>query len=160
MFVGNENLHHHALQPVGLVGGDQVIDELVEVAVEHAREIVAREADAVIGDTVLREVIGTNLLAAVARLHLGAAVLTQFFLPLCLLQIPQTRLEDGERLEFVLELRFFVLTGHNQPCWQVRDTYSRVGRVHALTAVTGRTVDIDADIAIFDIDFGVIVGFW
>jgi hypothetical protein len=80
-----ESLHLQALQSIGLVGGDQVIDELVEVAVEHAGEIVARQADAMVGDAILRKVVGADLLAAVARLHLGAAVLAQLLLPLCLL---------------------------------------------------------------------------
>src|SRR5437762_751710 len=52
-----------------LVGGKRV-DEIVDVAVEQSVERVLREADAVIRDTVVLEVVRPNLLRAAATLHL------------------------------------------------------------------------------------------
>jgi hypothetical protein len=42
--------------------GTQRHDELVEIALDHGLELVQRELDAVIGDAVLRVVVGANLL--------------------------------------------------------------------------------------------------
>src|SRR5579875_3868088 len=67
---GGRLFSKEALQAIGLVGGDQVIDELVQLAVEHALQIIASQADAVVGHAILGEVIGTNLLAAIAHLYL------------------------------------------------------------------------------------------
>ena len=53
-----------------LVGGQRV-DDVVEVAGEHVGQPVDREADAVVGDPVLLEVVGPDLLAAAAAADLG-----------------------------------------------------------------------------------------
>ena len=50
------------LQGFGPVVGGEGLAHLGEVAVEHLRQPVGREADAVVGDPVLREVVGANLL--------------------------------------------------------------------------------------------------
>src|SRR5256885_6535673 len=75
----------HALQLVGLVNRDEIINKLINISVEDAGQVVAAQTDAVIGHAILREVVGANLLAAIARLHLGAASLAQFFLAFGLL---------------------------------------------------------------------------
>ena len=53
--------------------GDQRIVEHLEIAVEDLREGVHGEADAMVGDTVLLEVVGTYLLGALPGANLGAA---------------------------------------------------------------------------------------
>ena len=56
-----------------MLGGERV-DDLVERgrAFEHVRELMRGEADAVVGDAVLREVVGADLLGAVAGADLAA----------------------------------------------------------------------------------------
>ena len=51
---------------------DQRVDDGVEVAVDDLVEVVRLVADAVVGDPVLREVVGAHPLAAVHRAHLAA----------------------------------------------------------------------------------------
>src|SRR5215469_1438760 len=113
---------------------------------------MAREPDAVIGYTILREVVGTNLLTAIAHLYLGPPRLAQFFLPAGLFQVPQARLKHRKRLQLIFKLRFLILAGDYQPRGQVCNAYCRIGRVDALAAVTSRTIDINTEIAIFYID--------
>ena len=61
-------------QPGGLVGVDaRTRITGVEVAVQHLVEVVGLVAGAVVGDPVLREVVGADPLGAVDRAHLGAA---------------------------------------------------------------------------------------
>src|SRR6266699_1744794 len=118
------------------------------------------EPEAVIGHTILWKVVGTHLLTAIAHLYLGPPRLAQFFLPASLSQVPQARLEHRKRLRFILKLRFLVLASDYQPRGQVCNAYRRIGRVDALPAVTSRTIDINAEIAIFYIDCNLIIGFW
>src|SRR5688572_15395457 len=61
------------LERVGLIVGAQGLDDVAEVAVHHRREVVAGEADAVIGDAVLREVVRADLLRAIAGADQRAA---------------------------------------------------------------------------------------
>ena len=55
-------------QAVGLVLRHQRIDDLAQlVAGDDARQLVERQVDAVVGDAALREIVGADALAAVAR---------------------------------------------------------------------------------------------
>src|SRR6185503_13104100 len=54
------------LQLLRLVMRDERIDERIEVAFHHEIELVDRQADAVIGDAVLFEVVSANLFGAIA----------------------------------------------------------------------------------------------
>src|SRR6476659_2635172 len=81
----------HVGQLLRLVGGDQRVDQRVEIATQDTRQVVKRYVDSVIGDAVLREIIGANLLAAVARLHLRATGRAQLGVAFLLLEIPQAR---------------------------------------------------------------------
>ena len=62
-----------------------------------------------VGEAVIREVVGANLVAAVAaadhRLPLGGPLLLLFLL----IMLVQSRLENAERLRKVLMLAFFIL---------------------------------------------------
>ena len=69
-----ECLLRHRGQLLGLVGQDQRVDERIEVAVHDHRQVIAGEADAMVGDARLGVVVGADLLAAVAAAHLGLAV--------------------------------------------------------------------------------------
>src|SRR5437899_9920105 len=113
-----------------------------------------------IGNTILREIIGANFLAAVTALHLRTSRFTQLFLTAGLFEVPEACFEDGECFELVFELRLLILTGDDQSCWEVGDAYCRVCGVHALSPMTGGAVNIDADISILDVDFNVLVGLW
>src|ERR1043165_9361895 len=55
------------------IGVDQGLPEVVAFAFDVAVEAVAGEVDAVVGDAVLREVVGTDAVAAVAAADLFLA---------------------------------------------------------------------------------------
>src|SRR5664280_2829623 len=57
-----------------LVVGDQGIEDGIHFALHHEIELMERQADAVIADAILREVIGADFLAAVARTHHALAL--------------------------------------------------------------------------------------
>ena len=59
--------------PRPLLGGER-IDRLVEIAGEHVLQAVDREPDAVVGEAVLLEVVGADLLATPTPTHLRAAL--------------------------------------------------------------------------------------
>ena len=61
-------------QQLGLVLGDQRVDDLVQrLALHHLGQIVERQVDAVVGDAALREIVGADALGAVARADLVLA---------------------------------------------------------------------------------------
>src|SRR5947209_1681592 len=93
------------------------------------------ETDTVIGHTVLREIVCANLLTAVSGLYLRVPRLAQFLLPSGLLDIPQSRLEYGERLRPVFQLRLLILASDDQARGKVRDAYRRVRGIHTLTTM-------------------------
>src|SRR5258706_2364989 len=59
-------LHVGLLELFGLVIRGERIENGVELAIHHEIQLMERQADAVIRDAVLREVVGANFLAAVA----------------------------------------------------------------------------------------------
>ena len=72
----NSSLHldEFLLQAFRLEVRYQRVDEGSQFAVHHFGELVQREADAMVGDAVLREIVGANFLGAVARLDLAQAL--------------------------------------------------------------------------------------
>jgi len=60
-------------QQRGLMLGHQRVDDLAQrLALDHLRQLVEREIDAVVGNAALREIIGADALGAVARADLPA----------------------------------------------------------------------------------------
>src|SRR5438309_92359 len=90
-------------------------DELVQIAVEHVRQIVRREVNAVVGDPVLREVVGTYLGRPVARPHHRPALAGPRRFLLGHHAVEEPRAQDLERLDLVLQLRLLVLALHLEP---------------------------------------------
>jgi hypothetical protein len=60
--------------------------------------------------------------------------------------LEQTGAQHDQRLGAVLDLALLVLHGHDDAGRQVGDAHGRVGRVHALPAGTGGTVDVDLEV--------------
>ena len=141
-----------ALQPRLLVGGGQRVEQRVEVAVEHLVEVVRLEVDPVVGDPVLREVVGADALAAVDGADLAGPVGRRVGLRLLLGQRLQARGEHLHRAGLVLQLRPLVLAGDDDAGGQVGDAHRGVGGVDALTALARRPVDVDAQIRFVDLD--------
>src|SRR5258708_36667368 len=63
---------------------DEGVDERTELAVHCFRQVMERQADAVIGDTILREIGGADFFGALAGCDLPAALLGDRGLPLIL----------------------------------------------------------------------------
>src|SRR5439155_21304903 len=62
------------LDLLGLVVGGEAVDDLVDLAVQDLLQAVDREADAVVGDAALLEVVRADLLVSVARSELALEV--------------------------------------------------------------------------------------
>ena len=62
------------LQALGLEVGDQGLEQEIEVALENLRQPMDGERDPVVGDPPLGEVVGANLLRAIPRTDLRAAI--------------------------------------------------------------------------------------
>ena len=117
-----------------------------EIAVERLGQLVHREADAVIGDAVLAEVVGADFFRPLARTDLRPSVLRDRLLLLPHLHFVEPRPQHFHRLRAVLDLRFLVLLRHDETGWDVRDADRGVGGVDALTAGAARAEGVDAEI--------------
>src|SRR5690606_7208573 len=91
----------HALGPVGR--GERV-EGLVEVAVHDVVEVVGGVADPVVGEPVLREVVGADALGPVGGAHLRAPGLSGGGGGLLLLLGEEAGAQDAQRGPLVLEL--------------------------------------------------------
>src|SRR5438477_8671315 len=130
----------------------QRFDKRLELAIHDGIELVDSEPDPVIGEPVLREVIGSDLLAAIARLDHRSALFRQCFLLLLHLNLVQASPQHAHALFPVLNLRFLVLATHHRVGWNVRDPYRRIGGIHRLPTWAGGAERIDAQVLGFDLD--------
>jgi hypothetical protein len=78
--------------------------QLVQLAAQDLVDAVDGDVDPVVGDPVLGEVVGADLLRALAGAHLGAAVGGQLGLLLGPRPLVEPRPQDAHRLLAVLEL--------------------------------------------------------
>src|SRR5688572_5528868 len=90
--------------------------------------------DAVVGDAVLRKVVGPDLLRSISGAHLRAPLARPRGFLLRHHAIEEARAQDLERLDLVLELRFLILALYFEPGRQMGDADRAVGRVDALAA--------------------------
>src|SRR5881392_2191326 len=87
----------------------QRLDDRLDVAIHNARQIVRREADAMIGYAALGIVVRANLRRSVAAPHLRAANARAFRLLLRNAEIEKARTKNFHRLRLVLNLGSLVL---------------------------------------------------
>src|SRR5262245_60183231 len=94
------------------VGGCQRVDHRVQVPVDDLVQVVGLVAHPVIGDAVLREVVGADALGPVYRADLVAPFRARLGIGLGLGLRQQPRAEHAQRLLLVLQLALLVLAGH------------------------------------------------
>src|SRR5215475_6202731 len=92
------------LEPLLEIGMLQGTDHLVQLALHHPVEIVKSEPNPMIGNSVLRIIIGPNLFLPSAGTDLAFARRGILGLFLTLLILEQTRAQNTERLLLVLLL--------------------------------------------------------
>ncbi len=63
-----------------MFGGQQVLDQIINVTSQGARNVAATVADAVVSDTILREVVGPNFFGAIARADEAFTFVAELFL--------------------------------------------------------------------------------
>src|SRR5690606_13715525 len=104
----------------GRVRVDTGLDHRGEVAVQDLVQVVRLEADAVVRDAVLREVVRTDLLGAVDGADLAATGVRGLPFRLLLRRGEQPGAQDTQGLLLVLQLALLVLAGGNDSGRQVR----------------------------------------
>src|ERR1043165_5433662 len=92
---------------------------------------------AMISDAILREVVGTNLLASLTRAHLSLTVLRDFRFLLLPLRLDDSGPQSPHRLIAILQLRPFVLATHHHTGRNMGDPHRRFCRIDALASGTG-----------------------
>ena len=103
-----------------------------------------------VGDSVLREVVGSDFFTSVAGANLGFSLGSEFFLFFCFYGFHYSGTEDLHGFFFVLHLASFVLAGYDGVGWQVSDTNGTVCCVNALASVSASAEGIDAKVVWVD----------
>src|SRR5437867_1925106 len=130
----------------GLIVGFQRVEKLVERSIQHRFQLVDRQADTMVRDPILGEIVGADLLATVSRANHPPPLLRQGLLLLAALDVQQARAQHLQGLRFVLVPGFLVLAGDDEAGRQVRHAHGRVGRVDRLTTGTRRAEGVDAQL--------------
>ena len=104
-----------------------------------------------VGEPVLRKVVGPDPLRPVARAHLALARIGALRRRLLTLRIEDAALENLHRPIAVLELRTLILTGHHGPGRKVGDAYRGVGPIDVLTTGTRGAVGVDLEVIRIDV---------
>src|SRR5271170_4963357 len=113
------------------------------------------EADAVVGEAVLGEIVGANFFAAVAGADLGFAFFGERGLLLFHFNFVEAAAENAHTFFAVLDLGFFVLATDHGVGRDVRDADGGIRGVHRLAAGAGGTEGVDAQVFGFDFDVDV-----
>lgn len=119
-------LHFHLVQSAHLVTElltvvvEQRVGDRLQVAGNHLVEIMHREANAVIGHPILREIVGANAFATIARANEALSLGRPFGLLFLQFEIVNAGSQFAERLILVFELAFFVLALHDDTRFKVR----------------------------------------
>src|SRR5829696_6473780 len=131
------------------------LDEDVDVAVEHAVDV----ADLLLGPVIFDQLIWVQDvaadLAAEGNLLLGAADLLELRLLLLRLQIVEAGLQHLHCRVAVAVLRPLVLARDDDAARHVRDADRRIGHIDVLAAGAARTIRVDADVLVVDLDVDV-----
>src|SRR5436309_84414 len=141
-----------AREALGLVLLRKRVDHVVDVTIHTTLEIRQVVAEPLVGESILREVVGAHLLGTLAAADLRAARRSGLELTALLLTREETTARHAHRLGAVLQLRPLVLTGHDLAAREVGDPHGGVGRVHALTALAAGAIHVDLEIAFGDLD--------
>src|SRR5699024_10553745 len=142
----------HLCQLGSLICCDQAVDDLVQVAVQYAVQLVEGQFDTVISNPSLREVISTDLLGTVSCSDLAPSCFRLRCLLLLKFQIVKLGTEQPECLLLILQLRLFCLAVDHDPCRIMSQTDCRVCCVDTLSSVSGCPHHIDTDILLIDHD--------
>ena len=86
-------------------------------------QLIQREADAMVGDSILFVVVGANLLAATTLANLGTTLGRHLCFVLFLLTLQQPRAQYLHRLDSILQLTALILHRNHHPCRLVGDAY-------------------------------------
>src|SRR3954466_1947079 len=135
-------------EAVRLVRHDERIDERVELALQHARHVVDRGPDPVVGHPVVREVVRPDLLGALSPADHQPAVRALRFALFAELHVVQPGSQHRHRLGLVLVLALLVLDLDDEPRREVRDAHGRVRRVDGLAARARAALDLDPEVAL------------
>src|ERR1700734_1834970 len=98
-------------------------EQRVQPAFHYQIELVQGQADAMIGDAILREVVGADFFATIARTHHALPLGADRLLLLFEFDFVEPRPQYPLGLGTILDLRFFVLAGDDQTRRQVREAH-------------------------------------
>ena len=124
----------------------QRVEERIHLALDYAVQRIEGKVDAVVGHPVLRKVVGTDALRAVARAAQRETVGAELRLLLAALEVEDARLEGREALLAVALLAALILADRDEAGRQVGHADGALGLVHMLAAGAAGAEEVDSNI--------------
>ena len=132
--------------------GNERIGQLFQITVHDEIQLVQRQVDAVVRHAALREIVGADALAAVARADQTLAGGGFLGLGLAQLHVLDAGGQHLHGLGLVLVLRAVVLALDHDAGRQVGDADGGIGLVDVLAAGAAGPVGVDAQVGRVDVD--------
>src|SRR5688572_5159439 len=108
----------------------QRVDKIVQLAFHYEIELVDGQADAMVGDAIFLEVVGSDLFRTIAASDHRLPLTRLSLMLLLFFDLLQTRPQDAHRLLAVFYLRLFILHRNDDASRQMCYSNSRVSGVH------------------------------
>ena len=128
MFLGHFQLFR-------LIGGGQGVNDLVQIAVHDGIDLIQRQADPMVRNPALGEIVGADPLVAHTGAHLAAAHTGDLAVQPLLLLLIELGGQHPHTFLPVLELAALLLAGHHNSRGLVDQTDGGAGFVDVLAAV-------------------------
>ena len=134
----------------------KLVNKVVNVAIHDGRDVGAGIMDTVVGDAVLRKVVGADFFGTVAGADKGFAGDGSVFHLFFFFAFEESGAQNIHGFDAVLLLRALILHGNDEASREMSDADGGVGGVDTLAAVSTRTVNINTKV--FGVDFEVFLG--
>ena len=139
------------------VSRNERVDDGFDLAVHKGIQGVERQSNAVVCDSALREIIGADAFASVARADLTAALIGDLSISLRFFNVIELCTEQLHRFIFILELAALLLTFYDDTARFMNDADSGFGLIDVLTARAAGFAGFDLKVG--RIDHNVHLGF-
>ena len=100
------------------------------------------EPNSMVGDTILRKIIGSDFFSSITRTYLGTPILSNRGILFLLLGLDNSRPQGSHGFIPILQLGSFILAGDHHTGGDMGNSNSRIGRIDTLPPSAGRTKGI------------------
>ena len=148
-------LGHRTTQRLALVF-DQSVGQITNITSDDLIQLIYRQTNAMIGDSIVGVVVGANALAAVTRSDQRLTLIGSVLVNLALLKVVDSRFQNPQRFGEILVLAFFILNGDDDPSLMMRQSNGRISLVNLLATGTAGAIIVSPIVIGLDVDLDIL----